>query len=221
MSKNFSQVPPSTGREGSPLSLACSMQRSLISGEYSDVQFTVGRQFGPVKCFPVHKYVLCLRSTVFGAMFYGKLPEKCDQAIDIPDVIPDAFANMLSFLYTDTVGHLRVDNVIATLMCADKYDLPQLQKLCCDFISGQLSVDNCLAMLEHAVRFRAEAAVERCLDFIDRSADGVFQSKHFAVLDQSTLAMFLERDTLSVVENNVYFAAERYCIPTIAAYAHC
>ncbi|XP_055344794.1 BTB/POZ domain-containing protein 6-B-like [Paramacrobiotus metropolitanus] len=208
MSENFSKV---------PLSLASSMQRSLISGEYSDVRFTVGRHLGPVKCFPVHKYVLCLRSPVFGAMFYGKLPEKCDKAIDIPDVVPDAFANMLSFLYTDTVKNLRVDNVIPTLMCADKYDLPQLQKLCCDFVSAQLSADNCLVMLENAVHFHVDAIMERCLECIDRFADDVLQLDYFAVLDQKIIVLMLQRNTLIADENNVYLAAERWAVEACKA----
>ncbi|XP_055357287.1 BTB/POZ domain-containing protein 3-like [Paramacrobiotus metropolitanus] len=191
-------------RERSALLLASSIKRSLGSGELSDVQFTIGLQFGQPKYFRAHNSVFC-------AMFYGKLAERSDHDIDIPDIIPDAFDNMLSFLYTDNVDNLDMDNVIQTLMCADKYDLPLLVDICCDFIRAQLCVDNCLALLNNAVGLRADVIVEPCLDFIDRNADAVLLSERFAAVDQKTVVMILRRDTLSAAENNVYLAVEKYC----------
>ncbi|XP_055353051.1 BTB/POZ domain-containing protein 6-B-like [Paramacrobiotus metropolitanus] len=203
-------TPLSADRERSSLLLPSSMKRALSSGELSDVQFSVGREFGPAKCFHAHKLVLCLRSSVFYAMFYGGLPERCDQPIDIPDILPDAFGNMLSFLYTDTTENLHLDNLIQTSMCADKYDLPLLVEMCSDFASAGLTVDNCLTILENAICLRADMIVGCCLEFIDGCADDILQSEHFAALEQKTMVMILQRDTLSADEHNVYLAVERW-----------
>ncbi|XP_055355087.1 BTB/POZ domain-containing protein 6-B-like [Paramacrobiotus metropolitanus] len=202
----------STSHERFGLQLASSIKRSLNSGEFSDVQFTVGRQFGPAQCFRAHKYVLSLRCSVFGAMFYGDSPQRCDQPIDIPDVIPAAFGNMLSFLYTGTVENLYMDNVIHTLVCAKKYDLPLLMEMCSDFVSAGLGVNNCLVILDTVVRFGADlkAIMERCLDLIDRCADELLQSEQFAQLRHKTIMMILQRGTLSAAEYNVYLAVERW-----------
>ncbi|XP_055347385.1 BTB/POZ domain-containing protein 6-like isoform X1 [Paramacrobiotus metropolitanus] len=191
----------STRRQRSGLGLVGSMKRTLDSGEFSDVQFTVGRCFGPVKAFDVHKHVLCQRSPVFYTMFYGSLPEK-RQVIDIPDVLPDAFANMLSFLYTDTVD-LRVDVVIQTLLCADKYEVPLLVDKCCEFVSTQLNTENCLIFLKNGVERRAEKIAESCLQFIDRSADDVIALGDFAAVGKEMLEMILLRNTLSAEEHNM------------------
>ncbi|XP_055347399.1 BTB/POZ domain-containing protein 3-like isoform X2 [Paramacrobiotus metropolitanus] len=174
----------STRRQRSGLGLVGSMKRTLDSGEFSDVQFTVGRCFGPVKAFDVHN-----------------LPEK-RQVIDIPDVLPDAFANMLSFLYTDTVD-LRVDVVIQTLLCADKYEVPLLVDKCCEFVSTQLNTENCLIFLKNGVERRAEKIAESCLQFIDRSADDVIALGDFAAVGKEMLEMILLRNTLSAEEHNM------------------
>ncbi|XP_055353045.1 BTB/POZ domain-containing protein 6-B-like [Paramacrobiotus metropolitanus] len=192
-----------------PTGLINSLKKSLVSGEFSDVQFMVGRQFGDRKIFSAHKYVLCLRSSVFRAMFYGDLAENCEKPIDISDVPVEAFANMLSFLYTDAMGKLSVENVIATWMCADKYDLPELVGICCDFVSAKLSIDNCLTILENGVHWHADEIVKRCLEFIDRSAEGVLQSEHFVAIGQKTLVMVLQSETLFAAEHNIYLAVER------------
>ncbi|XP_055351484.1 TD and POZ domain-containing protein 3-like [Paramacrobiotus metropolitanus] len=102
--------------------LASCMKQTLSSGEFSNVRFSVGRHFGPVKIFEAHKNILAMRSSVFRAMFYGSLPENCAVPIDIPDIIPDAFANMLNYIYTDKAENLNADNVCDTMNCADKYD---------------------------------------------------------------------------------------------------
>ncbi|XP_055348252.1 BTB/POZ domain-containing protein 6-B-like [Paramacrobiotus metropolitanus] len=190
--------------------LVDSLKEWLVSGELSDAQFTVGRHFGPAKLYHVHKFVLCLRSPVFRAMFHGSLPENTAAVIDIPDVSPVAFGNMLSFMYTDMVESLHVDNVCQTWSCADKYDLPLLMEKCSCFVSTHLKVDNCLTLLENGVHSHAEKLVERCLEFVDQSADVIVPSKAFAAIEQGTLILLLQRDTLSTTEHAVYLAVERW-----------
>lgn len=61
----------------------------------ADVFFTVGTE-GNQKRIPCHKFILGSGSTVFYAMLYGGLAEETKvMEIDIPDVEPAAFLNML------------------------------------------------------------------------------------------------------------------------------
>lgn len=61
----------------------------------ADVFFTVGAP-GHQRRIPSHKYVLASGSSVFYAMLYGGLAEECQvMEINIPDVEPAAFLNML------------------------------------------------------------------------------------------------------------------------------
>ena len=59
----------------------------------ADVYFKVGPS-GNCQRIPAHKYVLATGSSVFFAMFYGGLADKAGD-IDIPDVEPTAFLNLL------------------------------------------------------------------------------------------------------------------------------
>ncbi|XP_055353006.1 BTB/POZ domain-containing protein 6-like [Paramacrobiotus metropolitanus] len=192
------------------MALINSLKHSLFSGELSDVQFMVGRQFGEAKPFSAHKYVLSLRSPVFRAMLYGTLAESAEKTIDIPDDVPDAFSSMLNYLYTDSIEDLTVDNVCATWMCADKYDLPLLVDICCDYVTDQLSVDNCLTILEDGIQRHAEGIIKRCLHFIDGFAERVLRSEHFSTIGHKALVMILGSDTLFAVEQNIYLAVEKW-----------
>ncbi|XP_055352042.1 BTB/POZ domain-containing protein 3-like [Paramacrobiotus metropolitanus] len=208
----MSAQPSSSGRRGGRgrggRGRGGSVNGSRDTGDFSDVQFTVGQQFGPAEIFSAHKHVLGLRSAVFATMFDGSAAADRKNYVDIPDVAPVAFANMLRFLYTDTVD-LRTDNVDATMMCADKYEVPLLVEKCWELMSAHLAVDNCLFILENCC---IETIVQRCLEFIDKFADNVLASDGVAALGKGTLAKILQRDTLSVKEQNVYLAAEKWAL---------
>ena len=61
----------------------------------ADVHFKVGSEQTAL-CVPAHKYILATGSSVFFAMFYGGLAENSlSEEIQIPDVEPSAFLNML------------------------------------------------------------------------------------------------------------------------------
>ncbi|XP_055348164.1 BTB/POZ domain-containing protein 3-like [Paramacrobiotus metropolitanus] len=208
----------STVRNGpsSEDTVAASMQEMLCSGDLSDVHFVVGRDFGQAKEFHAHRLILAARNPVFRTMFFGSLPENGDTAIDIRDMMPEAFSNMLHFLYTGDVTNLTADSVIPTLVCADKYDLPRLIRICSDFIANHLSVDNCLTVLEQAIQWSAAGIAQKCLDLVDAQSDAVMRSDRFTDISPATLQMILQRSTLTAEENVVYLAVERWGVAACA-----
>ncbi|XP_055353031.1 BTB/POZ domain-containing protein 2-like [Paramacrobiotus metropolitanus] len=143
-------------------------------------------------------------------MFHGALAENSDKNIDIPDDSPDAFSNVLNFLYMDSLENLTVDNVCQTLMCADKYDLPLLVRKCSDFVSAQLGRDNCLNILQTAVECHSEINIRLCLEFIDHTGDSVIFTEPFPFLALTILVMILQRDTLSAPVFSIYMTVERW-----------
>ncbi|XP_055352956.1 BTB/POZ domain-containing protein 6-like [Paramacrobiotus metropolitanus] len=171
---------------------------------------TVGRQFGAVKIFAAHKNILSLSSSVFATMFYGSMPQNCQVPIDIPDFIPDAFANLLSYLYTDKVDNLNADNVFHTMNCADKYDVPSLVKICSDFVTHRLDADNCLRTLEEALHWHADKIVEKCWALVDSKAEEIMQSAQFTAISLDTLQKILQRNTLLIGEFEIYTAVEKW-----------
>ncbi|XP_055356371.1 BTB/POZ domain-containing protein 3-like [Paramacrobiotus metropolitanus] len=202
-------------RRGALDGIADRMKCMLESGDLSDVQFIVGREFGTTKIFRAHKYVLSSSSDVFYTMFYGSLPEKCDTAIDIPDVPEDAFEIMLKYVYTDKVD-VDEDNVYPTMVCADKYDLPRLGDQCVHYVLTELRAGTCLYHLERALMWGAPTAhiVESCLHFVDVHCEEILESEDFAEIEHSTLERIVKRNTLFAEENLIYTAVNRWAMET-------
>ncbi|XP_055348251.1 BTB/POZ domain-containing protein 3-like isoform X3 [Paramacrobiotus metropolitanus] len=190
----------------------------LANSELTDVEFSVGRQCGEVKILRAHRLALSVGSDVFHTMFYGSLAEPTDKPIDIPEIPPDAFTNMLSYIYTDSVENLQPENVLQTLYCAEKYDLPWLTEICTDFVLLRLKPDNCLTYLENAVRWVPDCSVviEKCLNLVDEFCAAVLQSKDWAKLERTTLEIVLQRDTLSADEIVIYLAVEKWAAAACA-----
>ncbi|XP_055351448.1 BTB/POZ domain-containing protein 6-B-like isoform X2 [Paramacrobiotus metropolitanus] len=199
-------------REEPPVGLVNCMKQKLTSGKFSDVRFAVGRHYSPVKIFEAHKIVLAIRSSVFSAMFYGSLPENCAVPIDIPDCIPDAFANVLSYMYTDGVENLNADNVFEIMNCADKYDLASLVRICLEKILSELDVENCLTVLEQLAQWQVNADTirEACLHLLDEKTEEVLRSEHFISIRQDTLRTILQRSTLSAKKIVIFLAVESW-----------
>ncbi|XP_055356377.1 BTB/POZ domain-containing protein 3-like [Paramacrobiotus metropolitanus] len=72
-------------------------------------------------------------------MFNGSIPEKCDGPIDLPDIHPGAFENMLRYIYMDARNET-ARNAFPTMVCADKYDLSILVDRCFNCIFTHLTV---------------------------------------------------------------------------------
>jgi hypothetical protein len=62
-----------------------------------DVTFNIVR--GETVQIRAHKYVLGSRSCVFYAMFYGPLSENTGTEIDIPDMTPEQFNDLLQYVF--------------------------------------------------------------------------------------------------------------------------
>ncbi|XP_055351461.1 BTB/POZ domain-containing protein 1-like [Paramacrobiotus metropolitanus] len=184
----------------------------LVSENMSDVQFAVGRDYGAVKMFPAHRVIMGVRSPVFYTMFYGSLPDNCASPVEIPDVHPDAFANILSYLYTDAVGNFTRDNVFHTVDCADKYDLPLLVAMCTEFVRDVLNINNCLDILDKALHYTniAPSILENCLSLIDESPKSVWQPVRFSATGHDALSAILNRDTLTANEDTICAAVDKW-----------
>ncbi|XP_055350060.1 BTB/POZ domain-containing protein 3-like [Paramacrobiotus metropolitanus] len=192
--------------------LADCVKQFLLCDDMSDVQFAVGHEHGAAKIFPAHRFIMGVRSAVFHRMFYGSLPQTCTAPIDIPDIYPEAFANMLRFMYTDTVAGFTPDNVFDTLICADKYELPLLVVMCTDFILDMLNTNNCLHILDRAVRYAnaPPTILEKCLCLVDESALIVWQSDQFCAIGLEALRSILRRDTLTANEETICSSADKW-----------
>ena len=98
--------------------------------ELSDVTFNVRCQE-----FRAHKTILAARSPVFAAMFKHPSKEKLSGIVNVPDIEPGVFKELLRYIYTGQVPLQRMDKLaIGLLAAADKYLLEKLKQACRDHL---------------------------------------------------------------------------------------
>ncbi|XP_060797722.1 speckle-type POZ protein-like B [Neoarius graeffei] len=136
---------------------------SLWEGSrFTDCSLFVGGQE-----FKAHKSILAARSPVFNAMFEHKMEESKKNRVDISDVEPDVFREMMVFVYTDKAPNLEkmADHLLAA---ADKYALERLKVMCEEALCNSLSVENVADILILADLHSAEQLKAQAIDFINR-----------------------------------------------------
>ncbi|XP_055347652.1 BTB/POZ domain-containing protein 6-B-like [Paramacrobiotus metropolitanus] len=202
----------SSERRGTIFRMTNRWKNALENGELTDVAFSVGRDHGLVKLLRAHKLLLSLSSDVFHAMFNGNFTENQTKAIEIPDISPDAFSNLLDFLYTETMENLTPENVLQTLYAAEKYDLPWLADHCTQFVLEKLDWDNCLTLLDGALHLTpdCDVIVEECLRIVDWAGIGVLYGEHFSTIRRKTLETIVQRDSLDAEEHVIYLAVDMW-----------
>ena len=101
------------------------LESAFSQKEFTDVQIQCGE-----KVFDCHQFMLSARSPVFRAMFQAEMKEKKTEMVNVKDVDPDVFSEMLTFIYTGKCPNL--DNLIARslLASADKYQMELLKTIC-------------------------------------------------------------------------------------------
>ncbi|XP_066543843.1 speckle-type POZ protein-like A [Amia ocellicauda] len=129
---------------------------------FTDCSLYVGGQE-----FKAHKSILAARSPVFNAMFEHEMEESKKNRVDINDVDPDVFKEMMRFIYTGKAPNLEkmADNLLAA---ADKYALERLKVMCEEALCSNLSVENVADILILADLHSAEQLKAQAIDFINR-----------------------------------------------------
>lgn len=117
--------------------------------------------------FKAHKSILAARSPVFNAMFEHEMEESKKNRVEINDVDPEVFKEMMRFIYTGKAPNLgKMANSL--LAAADKYALERLKGMCEEFLCSNLSVENVADTLVLADLHSAEQLKAHAIDFINR-----------------------------------------------------
>uniref|UniRef100_A0A0P6G4L3 Ring canal kelch protein n=1 Tax=Daphnia magna TaxID=35525 RepID=A0A0P6G4L3_9CRUS len=114
----------------------------------SDVKLIVGW-----RTLHAHKIILAARSKVFAAMFHHQTAEKLSNKVEIQDVDPDVFQEVLRYLYTGRMSREKLDEMaVGVLAVADKYLLDELKAECENHLMKRMSADNCAELLAFAAQ---------------------------------------------------------------------
>ncbi|XP_058509562.1 speckle-type POZ protein isoform X2 [Solea solea] len=116
--------------------------------------------------FQAHKAILAARSPVFSAMFEHEMEESKKNRVEINDMEPDVFKEMMCFIYTGKAPNLdkMADDLLAA---ADKYALERLRVMCEDALCTSLSVENAGEILILADLHSAHQLKTQAVDFIN------------------------------------------------------
>jgi speckle-type POZ protein len=140
---------PSSGGIPVPVGINCTHQLTATLEElfhdmsFSDVIFKVGGSE-----FPAHKIVLAARSEVFKAMFQHATKEKSTNHVEIEDIEPEIFKELLRFIYTGCLTAETMEKMaVKMLVVADKYLLTELKAACRRHLIRFMSIENCLELL--------------------------------------------------------------------------
>ncbi|XP_054580812.1 speckle-type POZ protein-like [Eptesicus fuscus] len=131
-----------------------------------------------------HKAILAARSPVFRAMFGHAMEESKKNRVEIIDVEPGVFKEMMCFIYTGKAPNLDklADGLLAA---ADKYALEHLKVMCEEALSSHLSVENAAEMLTFADLHSADQLKTHTVDFINSHAEDVLETSGWQAMVSS------------------------------------
>eukprot|EP01129_Flabellula_baltica_P017106 TRINITY_DN9380_c0_g1_i1.p1 TRINITY_DN9380_c0_g1~~TRINITY_DN9380_c0_g1_i1.p1 ORF type:complete len:466 (-),score=93.84 TRINITY_DN9380_c0_g1_i1:67-1464(-) len=169
------------------------------SGVFSDVMLVTESE-----SYRVHKLILAHHSKFFDTLFSSDFKEKKSDTIYLSFNDPlDVFPLVIHYLYNGII-ELHLDNVIATLVCAEYYQIDSLISLCKDFIMKNLKRVNVLSLLESALFFNQDEIITKCYQklatnfFIHMYGEDAYLDQ-FCQLGWDTMLHILRHDRLSVI----------------------
>ncbi|XP_046648291.1 uncharacterized protein LOC124338243 [Daphnia pulicaria] len=160
--------------------LATQFEELFDSMENSDVIFKIGD-----RPFPAHKLILVTRCQVFAAMFKHETKEKLSNEIEIKNVEPDVFHQLLRFIYTGRLSLATMETMaVALFIAADKYLLDQLTNKCELFLLYKMTPVNCLELLLHADLLNFAKLKEDAAVYFRRHQERVMATDTWKIVEQ-------------------------------------
>ncbi|KAH7721849.1 TAZ zinc finger family protein [Aphelenchoides avenae] len=145
-----------------------------------------------------HSVVMSTASDPFKKMFFGGFNR--ERLVHIPDASPDAFRELLVFIYTDEAD-LTDDNLASVLSLSDKYLVTDLFNRCLQHMTAA-NVCRFLPMAELYAAFS-----EHCWSVALNNGDEVLHSEYFLDLPKELLVELLASNDLQVNEKTVFTRA--------------
>ncbi|GJN19724.1 hypothetical protein PR202_gb07030 [Eleusine coracana subsp. coracana] len=120
--------------------------------------------------FPSHSCVVAARSPAFAAEIarWGTNTGKC---IPINGIPIQVFEAVMHFVYTDALPEMdeEHESMIGEhlLAAADRFELPDLKRICADILSSQINENTVTQMMDLAIRHRCQMLHEFCIEFLE------------------------------------------------------
>lgn len=156
--------------------------------------------------FMVHKVVLASCSPYFRAMFTSNFKECRAPEVTLRDVCPQVVGRLIDFAYTAriTVGE---KSVLHVLLAAMRYQMEDVAKACCDFLTKHLEPSNVIGISRFAEEIGCTELHKRSREYINTHFSKVTKEEEFLSLSHCQLLELISQDSLKVLcESEVYKA---------------
>jgi speckle-type POZ protein len=129
----------------------------LESQTMADVKFIIED-----KEMAAHAAILASASPVMAAMFEpGKFKEGQSRTVEITDIEPEVFQQLLRYVYTGSAPLMQEDSIAEHLLiAANKYQMDKLKAECEETLVGKITLDNAVKFLVTAHLYVAPSLKE-------------------------------------------------------------
>jgi hypothetical protein len=146
---------------------------------FCDVQFRLkdGQSVG------AHVAILSAGSPVFTTMFQSNFVESITRQVNINNIEPQVFKQLLSFLYNGGVPKLtEVKSIQSLLEAADMYDVEALKDECVNMLQTIQNTDNVIEILIWAYFFPNQKLLDAATQFVVKNSLHIFSQPEWIEL---------------------------------------
>ncbi|KAG8192268.1 hypothetical protein JTE90_002095 [Oedothorax gibbosus] len=147
-----------------PTDMISSLHRLNTEKQFADCKIKVGDTI-----LPAHKGILSVRSPVFQKYFEQDMIEKRTGEIVISDFEPKIVSALLTYLYTNTVEDLTIEEFRQLFTIADKYDVGSLMDRCTTLLLRNLDNETVCKTLKLADMHNNDIMKEIAAKFISEN----------------------------------------------------
>ncbi|XP_033738171.1 actin-binding protein IPP-like [Pecten maximus] len=163
---------------------------------FCDICIQVGSQ-----TFKAHRIVLSAGCDYFKAMFECGLMEQKADCVEIHDMDPLVFRNLLNFIYTGKVD-IKEENCQDVLAAANMFGLQEIIALCCVFLKHKLHRENCLGIYQFAEAHACKELKSDAEKFINNHFLHLSKEEEFSCLPVDLLIKLLKSEYLCIEDEH-------------------
>lgn len=163
------------------------------------------------KRYPAHRLILCASSDVFQVMLMSSNWTESNESNIVLREDPQCcrvFPEFLKYLYTGRI-EVNQQNVLATLVLGDKYNISDLVGLAIDYMIGHIvnaaDKELVVAWYQYCLDTGHRSVAKACYDFICWNFEFVSAKGDFVTMDCDTLIAFLSSSSIVVKDEYQLF----------------
>ncbi|XP_057684562.1 kelch-like protein 31 [Corythoichthys intestinalis] len=153
------------------------------------------------KSFDVHKLVISSISQYFREIL-AKDPDM--KRLELPSLSPLGLANVITFAYLGRV-HMSLYTIGCTVSAASTLQIPQLLKMCADFLLAELNVHTCVYVWNIAAAYGLTSVCDAARRFVLDNFVQFADTPLFTQLTLEQICAFMQDDSLTLPSELVAF----------------